>query len=281
MKKVLLTGSSGFLGKHLYKYLKQNTDWEIDTPIINLVNPYTVYPLGGNYDYMINLASMSSVEASTKDPVGFIQTNTSIMLNVLEYARKYPPKVFLQMSTVEVYNVTNPYAASKAAQEEICNAYWKTYDIPIVIARSSNIIGEGQSPEKFVPKIIHQIKNGETVKLYTSDGKLGSRKYNPVNNVTDALLFLLKNYPYKQPLHKDFPVHFDITGGETLNNLTMAKKIAGILGRPLKYELIEPHQVRPTYAKSLVTHGTKLNKLGWRATQSLEDGLSFIEPLSP
>lgn len=271
---VLLTGSTGFLGQHVKDYLSSNPTWKIACPMADLTRTLSIM---GPFDYIINLASKSSVEESVKQPVEFIRDNVAITTNLLEYARKYKPKVFLQMSTVEVYNVTNPYAASKAAQEEIANAYWKTYDIPVMIARSSNIVGEGQSEDKFVPKIIKQIKAGETVKIYTSNGKQGSRIYNPVLNVASAIRFMLELYPELQNYDDDFPVHFDIGGGQKMTNLAMAKLIADKLGKPLKYELYEPKVQRPTYAKTLTVTGSKLEDYGWRPPQTLERGLAWIQ----
>lgn len=272
--RVLLTGSSGFVGKHVLKYLMEKTDWGIHlTETRDLLSQV---PELGTFDYIIHLGSASSVEQSIASPVGFIESNVSSTLGILDYARKHKPRVFLHFSTVEVYNVTNPYAASKAAQEEIVNAYWKTYGVPAIIVRSSNIIGEGQSADKFIPKIINQINRGETVDIYTSEGKQGMRLYNPVLNVADAILFLLNRYPdYKKG--KDFPTHFDIIAGEKLTNLTMAEKIAQKLGKPLHHRLIEPEEARPAYARSLATHGTKLKGLGWKPPQTLNQGLEWIK----
>lgn len=270
--RVLLTGSSGFVGQHLLAYLRKKTNWEIITPkTIDIL----LYPLNeiGEFDYIINLGSASSVEQSIADPAYFISDNVNSTLAVLEYARQHPPKVFLHMSTVEVYNVTNPYAASKAAQEEIANAYWRTYNIPVVIARSSNIIGEGQSPVNFVPKLIEKIKAGETVQIYTSNGKIGKRVYNSVGNVCSAIEFLLKHG--KPENADDFPVHFDIDGGVSWTNLTLASRVAIRLGAKLKYRLVEP-EARPNYAFSLAPTGTKLTGIGWKPPQKPEQGLTWI-----
>lgn len=272
--RVLLTGATGFVGQHIHAQLMKNTRWNITR---------TNYDLRGGvvashqFDYIIHLASKSSVEESIKKPEQFIRNNISSMIKVLEFARKNPPKVFLHFSTVEVYNVTNPYAASKAAQEELANAYWKTYGVPVVIARSSNIIGAGQGHDKFVPKIIDSIKNGKKLDIYTSGGRVGSRVYNPIENITSAVLFLLKLYPTLQNFDPDFPVHFDIGGGQKMTNLQMATKIAELLDRPLNYTLVEPQQARPTYPRTLVASGAKLEEYGWTPPVTLEEGMAWIK----
>lgn len=273
--RVLLTGGTGFVGNHLKNYLKQNTDWEI--VLAKRQDLMKGLPELGDFDYIIHLASASSVEQSIKQPSEFVKDNIIITLNVLEYARTHKIKTFLLLSTVEVYNVTNPYAASKAAQEEIVNAYWKTYGVPAIIARSSNVIGEGQSKEKFVPKLIDQLAKGETVNIYTTNGQEGARVYNTVKNVCSALVYLLGIYPQPPKNEQDFPIHYDIDGGNEMTNLQMALMVAGKLKTTLKYKFVEPTEVRPTYAKSLVADGVKLTTTGWQPNETLDEGLSWIK----
>ena len=111
------------------------------------------------------------------------------MVNVLDYARRVQPRMVLQMSTDEVYGPaygdylhaewsviapSNPYAASKAAQEAIAFSFWRTYGIPLVITNTMNIIGEMQDPEKFVPKVIRAFQKRSSVMIHTDpDGVPG------------------------------------------------------------------------------------------------------------
>lgn len=281
-ERVLLTGANGFIGNHVESYLRENTDWEIETNVGDLTQPL---PDMGEFDYIVNLASNSSVERSVADPKPFIENNIGLMLNLLEYARQHPPKVFLQFSSVEVYNNTNPYAASKAAQEQIADAYWKTYSVPVLIARSSNIVGPGQSPDKFVPKVAQRIKAGELVDIYTTPtGKEGERVYNTVRNIASAILYLLNLHPQvkatiEQEVKTGSPIHFDIDGGEKLTNLRMAKKIAAFLGEHLDYRLVVPSEARPTYARSLAPTGVPLTSIGWEPPETLEEGLAWLKQM--
>lgn len=267
MSSVLITGHNGFLGKHLCNYILTETDLRIYTPEGDLTEGL---PDADNYDYIVNLASFSSVEKSIADPVKFIENNVSSTLQVLEYARKHPPKIFLHFSTVEVYSPSNPYAASKVAQEAICSAYQNTYGIPVVVATSSNIVGEGQSHEKFVPKVIDTIMSDQTVSIYTQNGTLGYRIYNPVLNVVDAILFILK-----LPPPTTF-TRYDIDGGEELTNLEMAQLLAKRLGKKLKYRTVEAENLRPGYTRHLVTDGTPLTSMGWQPPLTLKESLAWV-----
>lgn len=280
-KKVLITGATGFVGSNVLEYLKKNTDWDIVSfdfrdRLVNI----------GKFDYILNLASESDVQRSIQSPVNFIHNNIDLILKVLEYARKYPPHVFLQFSTEEVYGATNhkewdvqlpsnPYAASKSAQEMIAIAYWKTYRVPVVITNSSNIVGKNQRKDKFIPKIIEQIKRGEEVTIYTSGGKVGKRYWNPVNNVADAIKFILSLEPSMYPDQERLD-RYDLPGGEQMDNLQMAQLVAELLNKPLKYKLIDAESIRPGYNEFYTKAEGKLIELGWKPKETLREGLLWI-----
>ena len=306
--KVLLTGATGMVGSNVLEYLLDKTDWEFTclcswkhkgspallkpNPRVEVITHDITQPIPeiGDFDYILNLASESHVDRSIADPVNFVENNVSSVLQMLEYARKHPPKVFIQFSTDEVYGTanckewdillpSNPYAASKACQEMIAISYWRTYKVPVVITNSNNIIGKNQNPEKFIPKIVELIKNNQEVTIHTTDGKPGKRHYNSVENIADALLFILnwndtREYKF---YHQFRPFKFNIPGGKLMDNLQMAKLIAKILGKELKYKFLDAESVRPGYDEFYgVTKGS-LSKLGWRPKVSLEKGLVWIK----
>jgi len=308
MKRVLLLGASGFIFSNVLEYMLDKTDWKFTcicswnhkgTPLnlqFTVGNPRVTIihhdltgemPDLGHFDYIINGASESHVDRSIADTVPFMLNNFLSTAQLLEYARKYPPKVFLQFSTDEVYGANNheewdimlpssPYAASKGIQELECIAYWKTYHVPIVITNSNNIIGKNQNKEKFVPKIIEQINNGQEITIHTANGVPAKRCWNPVENVASALLFILKRTPSKYP-DTDRPDRYGLGGGHELDVLEMAQLIAKILDKPLKYHILDGEAVRPgidaSYPK---TEGT-LEILGWTAPVTLEEGLKWIQ----
>lgn len=302
--KVLMTGADGFIGSNVLEYFLEHTDWEFTcvaswkhrgnplnikpNPRVEVVTHDLTGPIPeiGNFDYILNLASESHVDRSIADPVNFIENNVSSTLQVLEYARKHQPKVFVQFSTDEVFGAanhaewdillpSNPYAASKAAQEMICIAYWRTYGVPLVITNSNNILGKNQNPEKFLPKIIELIKNGQEVTIHTSNGKPGMRNYNSVKNVADSVLFILKRKPMSYP-ESNRPDRYGLSGGLELNNLELAQIVAKILGKKLKYKLIDAESIRPGYDEFYPKTDGVLTKLGWKPPYTLDQELDEV-----
>lgn len=274
-KAILVSGVTGFLGKNLVAYLEEKTDWQLSHLTYDLTKPIykkriALLSSSGDFDAIINLASLSSVQKSIEDPAMVIQNNVAIAVNMLEYARQHPTKLFIQFSSVEAYNPTSPYSASKSAQESIASAYQNTYGMPVVIVTSHNIVGPYQSRDKFVPRVIEQVKNDETVSIYTDKGTMGYRVYNPVKNIVDALLFIL-NQPTPTSL-----MRYDIPGGEELTNLEMAERISKLMGKELKYKTVEAQSVRPGYTRHLTTNGVQLDALGWQPVQTLDNCLKEI-----
>ena len=241
-------------------------------------------------DYIINVASESHVDRSITDPVPFVKNNVDLVLNILEFAREYKPKKFIQFSTDEVYGVapeginhkewssiipSNPYSASKASQEAIAISYWRTYDIPLIITNTMNLFGETQDPEKYIAKAIRQISRGEAITVHGTPDKIGSRFYLHARNVADAIVFILKNVdPIKYTESVDIlPERLNIVGDIELNNLQVVQKIANILGEELKYKFTDFHATRPGHDRRYGLDGTKLRERGWKAPLDFDTSL--------
>ena len=191
----------------------------------------------GHIDYIISMASLSDVEASIQEPMPFCQNNVGLVLNLLEYAREVKPDVFIQISTDEVYGPTlgkndgykewdskipsNPYAASKSAQEEFCIAWWRTYGVPVVIVNTMNNFGEMQQDSKYPVMVQKALMKGEEIMIHGDSEGVGSRSYIHSRNFADAVLHILRNL--KPHLHApsaiDKPDRYHIAGDQQVDNL--------------------------------------------------------------
>lgn len=276
---------------------KEHPDWlkrlTIVTHDLNApFSPLTKEAIGP-IDYIISMASLSDVEASIKDPVPFIQNNVNLTLNMLEFAREVKPEVFVQISTDEVYGAietkdspkmkewapilpSNPYAASKAAQEAIAISYWRTYDVPVIITNTMNNFGELQQPSKFPAMLQAKIDKGETVLIHgEKDGQIGSRSYIHSRNFADAVLFIITHCPphMHEPLKSDMPDRYNIAGDQQLTNFELAQLIADLMGKELKYEIVDSHTTRPGHDPHYGLDSTKLYNLGWKPPLTFRESM--------
>ena len=327
-KRVLISGIGGSIAAHLLAHIFTNTDWEIvgidsfrhkgwqdrikamvephegwgerlDVVIRDLTVPFSPITIKkiGHVDYIINMASLSDVEASIQDPVLFVQNNVNLTLNMLEYARKVKPKAFIQISTDEVYGPvatkydngvkeweavvpSNPYAASKACQEMIAISYWRTYDVPVIITNTMNNFGEMQQPSKFPVMVQKWIAKGEKVLIHGEKRgekiEIGSRSYIHSRNFADALLFILQKLPphLHTPDAVDRPDRYNIAGDLQLDNLELAKMIAKLMGKEdFEYEVVNVHTLRPGHDRHYSLSAEKLHGLGWHSPVSFEESL--------
>lgn len=264
----------------------------------------------GDINYILNVASESHVDRSIEEPASFIQNNVALITSILDYARTLPDlEVFLQVSTDEVYGPahpgeahrewldqikpSNPYSASKAAQEAIAYSYWRTYDIPLVISNTMNIIGETQDPEKFFPKTLKSVLEGKEMTIHASaEGEIGSRFYLHARNQADGLLFLLKTFSegsygvlkyhvsganeietLRYSEGGTVPPRYHIVGEREVDNLEMATLIAQAAGKELKYRLEDFHSSRPGHDLRYALDGRKIASIGWTAPIPLETSI--------
>lgn len=242
----------------------------------------------GIIDYVINVASESHVDRSLVTPTAFIINNVSLICHLLDWARENPVKKFIQISTDEVYGPyqnrksiewdphlpSNPYSASKAAQEDIAFSYWRAYNIPVIITNTMNVIGEGQGVEKFTPMVIKKVLNSEPVDIHTYDnGKIGSRYWLYAGNKASAIVHILKTIDPDMPDQANKPSRFNITGDAQFSNLEWAEMIAKIVNKDLWYNLKDSSLSRPGYDPHYALDGNKLKDSGWIPEYNIQDSL--------
>jgi dTDP-glucose 4,6-dehydratase len=252
------------------------------------ISPQLAYEFG-QIDYIISMASESHVDRSITDPRPFVENNVALILTLLEYARQYPVEKFLHVSTDEVYGPapeghdhvegephrpSNPYSASKSAQEAICHSYWPTYNMPIGVTSTMNIIGERQDPEKFVPHVLVNALNGTPVTIHgSSTGQPGSRFYLHARNQADALRFLLDTQDFPKWRDGAEMERWNILGEREIDNLQMAELVATYAGKRLNYKIVDFHSSRPGHDLRYALDGTKMRSLGWEPPVPLEESL--------
>lgn len=237
-------------------------------------------------NYIAHLGAETHVDNSITNPEIFIQANVIGTMNILQFARKCPNlnKIFY-MGTDEVfgpapidkvphgykewdrYNSTNPYSASKAGGEELCLAWANCYHVPVIIGHTMNLFGERQHQEKFIPKCIRSILNGDEISIHCNPNLTtsGSRFWIHCRNAAEAVLFLLH--------HGDVRDKYNIVGEKEVSNLDMALFIGNILGKEVKYRMVDFHSSRPGHDTRYGLDGSKMNRMGHKYPKTFEESL--------
>ncbi len=245
----------------------------------------------GDVDYIVNMASDSHVGRSIDDPVPFIHNNVMSTVNMLEYAHKVKPEKFIQISTDEVFGPapigvdhkedaplkpSNPYSASKAAQEQIAYAYWRTYDVPVVITNTMNNFGEKQDPEKWVPIVIKRIMAGDIIQVHAQDNGddgwvVGSRVWLHARNHADALMFILNEIEPAQYGFDGDLTRFNVAGEVEKTNLEIVETVGAILGIDPVWVFEDFHSSRPGHDLRYSLDGSKIRESGWVAPMDFDE----------
>ena len=283
--------------------LDGHPDWEERVTVIthDLTAPFSEQMIAriGEPEFIVAMASESHVDRSITDPVPFVKNNVDVMLNTLELARAVKPRMVLHVSSDEIYGPvrqgqpphpewdpvlpSNPYSASKAAQEAIAISYWRSFGVPVVITNLMNVYGERQGAEKFLPILIKRISSGETVFIHGDENEIGSRNYLHARNAASAWLFImnlawgacaglmLPPAVFPQSLRPD---RYNIAGLEPVSNLALAQEVAEILGKPLHYEFTGfDVENRPGHDPHYGLDMSKLTSLGWKPPVEFHESL--------
>lgn len=233
--------------------------------------------LGEGLDVIIHFAAESHVDRSILDPSPFIETNVRGTQVLLEGARRHQVQRFIQVSTDEVYGSlgeegkfteesplapNSPYAASKAAADYLCRAYYRTYGLPVIITRCSNNYGPYQFPEKLIPLTIINAIEGKPVPLY-GDG-LNVRDWIFVEDHCRALDMIIQRGRIGEV--------YNIGGDNERANLDLVRYLLDIMGQP--QNLITFVADRPGHDQRYALDTTKIRKeLGWEPRYPLEKAL--------
>ena len=231
-------------------------------------------------DVVVNFAAESHVDRSIENPAVFLETNVMGTQVLLDACRKYGIQRYHQVSTDEVYgdlpldrpdlffteqtplHTSSPYSASKASADLLCNAYQRTYGMPITISRCSNNYGPYQFPEKLIPLMIANALADKPLPVY-GEG-LNVRDWLYVEDHCAAIDLILEKGKAGQV--------YNIGGHNEMRNIDIVKLICKALGKP----------------ESLITHVTDRKghdmryaidpafiheELGWLPETRFEEGI--------
>lgn len=301
MSRYLITGGAGFIGSHFVHQILRN-DRSANVVNLDLLtyagNPDNLSDLAEeprhtfvhgdicdrelvdrlmkDTDVVVHFAAESFVDRSIYAADTFIRTDVYGTFVLLEMARKYSIRKFIHISTDEVYgdcptgsyvetdalNPTNPYAASKAGADRLAYSFYKTYDLPVIITRSSNNYGPNQFPEKLIPLFITNALQDLPLPVY-GDGQQ-VRDWLFVNDHCSAILLLIQNGNPGEV--------YNISGGTETTNMEITRAILKHLQKDPS--LIRHVTDRPGHDRRYSIDSKKLRNMGWKPAGDLESGLS-------
>lgn len=304
-KKVLVTGSEGFIGSHLTERLVElgadvtalvqynsfnNWGW-IDT-VDKKVKENIKVVTGDIREYdgmkriikdqnvVFHLAALIAIPYSYLSPMAYIRTNVEGTANVLEACREYNIEKIIHTSTSETYGTAqyvpidekhplqgqSPYSASKIGADKIAESYFTSFNLPVATIRPFNTYGPRQSARAVIPTIISQILSGKT------EIKLGSltptRDFNYVKDTAEAFIKIAESdKTIGQVINAGS--NYEISIGETV------KKIIDIMGKDVKI-ICDEERIRPEKSEvnRLWAENAKIKELtDWSPKYSLDEGL--------
>ena len=238
---------------------------------------------------IVHCAAESHVDNSFGNSLPFTEVNVRGTHILLECAKDLHAKGqlnrFLHISTDEVYGTTeegdvhhegsllyptNPYAASKAAAEMYVRAYYKSYNLPILITRSNNIYGPRQHPEKVVPRFVQRVLRGQVPRV---DGKPGNeRTFLYVTDVAAAISTVLAKGTVGET--------YNIGSNNRCLITDLAAKIVEIANAEFGQSIEQPFEKsntdRPFNDERYRLDWSKVTTLGWKPKMEFTEGLREI-----
>lgn len=193
MNKILLTGATGFIGRHLFQELKKNKNNLIYPISLNggQINNETISQVDLNnfkllekifikekFDLIYHLAAYIS-KKDEEDAIKMLHLNGQMTLNLLKLANKYGVKKFIYASSMSVYHrqlltpikeqyvlPINFYGLSKLVGEISCELFRKAKKIKTICLRYASVYGPGQKPDSVLPYFISKVINGENLEIF-------------------------------------------------------------------------------------------------------------------
>lgn len=200
MKKILITGSDGFIGSHLteelvrqgydvraFTYYNSFNSWgwldhspkeikdSLDVFAGDIRDPHGVKEAMKGCDAVLHLAALIAIPYSYHSPDTYVDTNVKGTLNIVQAARELGVQKVVHTSTSEVYGTAqfvpitedhplqgqSPYSASKIGADQMALSFYRSFDTPVAVIRPFNTYGPRQSARAVIPTIISQIASGK------------------------------------------------------------------------------------------------------------------------
>uniref|UniRef100_A0A7C1GA83 dTDP-glucose 4,6-dehydratase n=1 Tax=Thermofilum adornatum TaxID=1365176 RepID=A0A7C1GA83_9CREN len=299
--RLLVTGGAGFMGSNFVHYIYASRPdaeilvydkftyagrienlKELDTSRVKIVKgdildqeEFTETIKAFQPDYVVHFAAETHVDRSIKDPSTFIDVNVKGVYTILEALRRHDGPKLIHISTDEVYGdisgepvteeapfkPSSPYSASKASGDLLCQAYWRTYSLPVRIVRPSNNYGPRQFPEKLIPKTILRALNNLPIPVY-GDGSQ-ERDWLYVEDFSRGVETII--------LRGRDGEAYNLPGLNPKTNLQVIRDILTLLDKP--HSLITFVPDRPGHDKRYAMRGDKILNLGWKPQTPWIDGL--------
>jgi NAD dependent epimerase/dehydratase len=303
-KKTLVTGAGGFIGSHLVEtlvrlganvsaFIRYNSrgelglldrlpkdiQEEIEVFTGDLKDPEALRRPAKGCELIFHLGSLIAIPYSYINPMDFVQTNVVGTANLLNSCLGNSVEKIVHTSTSEVYGTAlyhpmdekhplqaqSPYSATKIAADKLVESYYRSFNLPVAIARPFNSYGPGQSARAIIPTVILQAMEGNEVML----GSLHpTRDFTYVEDTVTGLIEVAKSSHCVGEV-------INIGSGGEISIGDLAETIFAIMGKNAAIRR-ENRRVRPekSEVERLVCDNSKAKKLlGWEPRISLKEGL--------
>ncbi len=277
MPNTLAIGASGFVGGYLVRELEAagHRVFQANFPEFDLLDRSLVESVlqKNAPDFVVNLAAISSVGESWKDPQTTVDVNVKGVLHLLDAVQKFSPEAkTLLIGSAEEYapkdsplletdplEASNPYGITKIAQENFATLYRKKYGMKIVCTRSFNHTGVGQSPRFALPSFVRQVAEidarGIPGKILV--GNLEAvRDFSDVEDVVHVYRMLLES-------ENEFSV-YNVGSGIPHSMAELLRMIVGLSKVPVEI-VQDPAKMRPVDIPYLCADNSRIRKF-WRGT---------------
>jgi GDP-4-dehydro-6-deoxy-D-mannose reductase len=294
--RVLVTGAGGFVGRHLCEHLAAHDDQPIpigwpassaqdDAKSVDVTDAQAVRDAveAARPDAVVHLAGLSSVAASHRDPSRTFAVNALGAVNVLAAVQQIAPGArVLLVGSSEMYgpaetgsrstedsplHPVSPYASSKVAAEVAGFQFHLGRNLAVISARPFNHVGRGQRNDFVVPSFAQQIasiRRGRTSPILRVGNLDAVRDFSHVADVVEAYRLLLQKGEPGQA--------YNVCSGEGRSIGGVLQRMIELAGVEVRIE-VDPSRFRPSEIPSLVGDPAKLQRLGWRASRTLDDAL--------